>query len=305
MLRRIPQQFFQNTISVALKLSSLFFFLSSLSNHGYQVKAHIFIYGGCSQSKYQPNSPFESSLNSLLSSIVSSSSQTSYNGFAIGNGSSTPADAAAYGLYQCRGDLKISDCASCIQSAVGQISLVCPYSYAATLQLEGCFLKYENVYFLGRQDTTLMYKKCSRSTSNDVEFFKRRDDVLADLQTAIGFRVGSSGLVEGFAQCLGDLSSADCSSCLAEAIGKLKNICGSASAADVYLGQCYARYWASGYYDSSSGAIHVSLLFSYACFLVYSSNEDQVGKTVAIIVGVLAGLALVVVLLSFLRKAFG
>ncbi|XP_010259030.1 PREDICTED: cysteine-rich repeat secretory protein 15 [Nelumbo nucifera] len=291
MWRNLKQDSSHSTISIALKISSLLFFLlSSFTNHDRLfVKAHPFIYGGCSPDKYQSTSTFEANFNSLLSSIASSASQSDYNSFAVGNDSSTPADAAVYGLYQCRGDLKTSDCSGCIQNAVNQITLVCPYSIAASLQLEACYVRYDNVNFLGRLDMTLVYKKCSRGTSNDVEFFKRRDDVLADLQTANGFRVSSLGSVEGFSQCLGDLSSGDCSSCLAEAVGKLKNVCGSASAADVYLAQCYARYWASGYYDSSSD----------------SSTDDDVGKTVAIIVGVLAGFALVVVLLSFLRKAVG
>ncbi|CAK7347882.1 unnamed protein product [Dovyalis caffra] len=192
-------------------------------------------------------------------------------------------------LKKMQGDLKTTDCSRCIESAVNQISLVCPYSYGAALQLEGCYARYEHNDFLGRLDTSLRYKKCSKSVNNDVEFFKRRDDVLADLQTAMGFKVSSSGSVEGYAQCLGDLSSSDCSSCLADAVGQLKNLCGSAAAADVYLGQCYARYWASGYYDLSSD----------------SSNDDDVGKTIAIIVGILAGLAILIVLLSFCRKTMG
>lgn len=242
------------TISESLKLFSLFILFSFLSNHVHHAKAHIFIYAGCSQEKYQTNSPFETNFNSLLSSIVSSSSQASYNSFAIGNDSSSTPEGAIYGLYQCRGDLKIPDCSKCIDSAVSQIGLVCPYSYGANLQLEGCYVRYEHVDFLARIDTSVMYKKCSKSSvNNDIEFFRRRDDVLADLQTALEFRVSSSGLVEGFAQCLGDLSSSDCSTCLAEAVGKLKILCGSAAAADVFLGQCYARYWASGYYDSTSG----------------------------------------------------
>lgn len=36
-----------------------------------------------------------------------------------------------------------------------------------------------------------------------------------------------------------------------------------------------------------------------------SSNQDEVGKTVAIIVGVLAGLAVLIVLLSICRKSMG
>lgn len=132
-----------------------------------------------------------------------------------------------------------------------------------------------------------MFKKCSKRSGNDVEFLKRRDDVISDLQAARGggFRVSTSGSVEGYAQCVGDLSAADCSSCLADAIMQLRSLCGSAAAADVFLAQCYARYWASGYYDSTD-----------------SSGGDDVGRTVAIIVGVVAGAAIVIVLLSICRK---
>uniref|UniRef100_A0A803NW48 Gnk2-homologous domain-containing protein n=1 Tax=Cannabis sativa TaxID=3483 RepID=A0A803NW48_CANSA len=249
-------------------LALLLLLVYSLSSYGHAIKAHIFIYAGCSEEKYQPGSPFEGNLNSFLSSIVSSSSQALYNSFSMGNGSSTPPEAATYGLYQCRGDLKIIDCSKCIESAVNQIGLVCPYSYGAALQLEGCYVRYEHSDFLGKIDTGVRYKKCSKSVNNDVEFFRRRDDVLADLESAISFRVSSSGLVEGFAQCFGDLSPNDCSSCLAEAVGKLKTLCGSAAAADVFLAQCYARYWASGYYELSSG-LFIILYIHYLVIFVY------------------------------------
>ncbi|KAJ0053327.1 hypothetical protein Pint_00213 [Pistacia integerrima] len=285
MLRSL-QLYSSNKTILALRLSPLFIILFSLITYnGCFVKAHIFIYAGCSQEKYDPNSPFEANRNSLLASVVSSSSQAAYNSFAIGNATSTPPEANIYGLYQCRGDLQTTDCTSCMESAVNQIGLVCPYCYGASLQLEGCYVRYEHIDFLGKLDTSLRYKKCSTHVNNDVEFYKRRDDVLADLQTAIGFKVSSSGLVEGFAQCLGDLSPTDCTTCLAESVANLKNLCGSSAAADVFLAQCYARYWASGYYDYSD-----------------SSNEDQVGKTVAIIVGVLAAVAVLIVFLSICRR---
>ncbi|XP_004491922.1 plasmodesmata-located protein 8 [Cicer arietinum] len=277
-------------IILALRLSYLLIFTFSLpSSHGYPSRSHITIYASCSEEKYQPNTLFESNLNTFLSSVASSSSQVTYNSFAIGNESSTQQEGSVYGLYQCRGDLHPIDCSKCVGRAVNEISLVCPYSLGASLQLEGCYLRYEHSGdFLGKLDTNIRYKKCSKDASSDVEFFRRRDDVLADLQTANGFRVSSSGLVQGFAQCVGDLIVSDCSSCLIDAVGKLKSLCGSAAAADVFLGQCYARYWASGYYDESD-----------------SHNNDEVGKSVAIIVGVFGGLAVLVVLLSICKKAAG
>ncbi|KAK6162519.1 hypothetical protein DH2020_002360 [Rehmannia glutinosa] len=241
---------------VLINLSSLTLFISILTcNHGSHIQAHSnFIYAGCSQDKYQPNSPYETNLNSLLSSIVSSSSLTLYNFFAIGNATTeTPPDSAAYGLYQCRGDLKSRDCSTCIAGLISEIALLCPYTNGASLQLDGCFVRYEKTDFLGKLDDGLRYKKCSVSGGDGGgEFMRRRDDVLADLQGAVGFRVSATGAVEGYAQCLGDLAAADCSACLAEAVMKVKSLCGAAAAGDVFLAQCYVRYWESGYYDSSS-----------------------------------------------------
>ncbi|KAL1543406.1 plasmodesmata-located protein 8-like [Salvia divinorum] len=253
--------------------------------------AHVFIYGGCSQDKYPPNSPYEPSKISLLSSLASSSSRTLYDATAVANDTASPPDSAAYGLYQCRGDLSPHECASCIAGAINQIAVLCPDTYGASLQLDGCYLRYERADFLGRLDTGLRYRKCGVGGNVDGEFWRRRDDVLADLGGAAGFRVSATGAVEGYAQCLGDMAAGDCSECLAEAVAKVKMLCGAAAAADVFLAQCYVRYWESGYFTSSSSS--------------ESSNGDDVGKTVAIIVGVVVGVALLIVFLSFCRKACG
>ncbi|CAN4111781.1 unnamed protein product [Withania somnifera] len=274
---------------------SIFFFYTLLllvtnPNNHHLVKAHIFIYAGCSQDKYQPNSPFVTSLNSLLSSIATSSSQSLYNSYAFGNDSSALQESSIYGLYQCNGDLQLKDCSTCVASAIGQMNTVCPYNYGATLQLDGCYVRYEHQDFIGKPDTSLRYNKCSRNQlRGDGEFIRHRDNVLEELvQGGTNFKVSSSGSIEGFAQCLGDLSPEDCSACVSDAVMKLKDMCGDAVAADVFLAQCYARYWALGYDHSFN-----------------SSNDDEVGKTVAILVGVLAGVAVFIVLLSVCRKSLG
>lgn len=233
------------------KLSSnIFLFFTFFS---YLVESHVFVYYGSSQEKFQPNTPFETNLHSLLPLFVSSSSQALYNSFAIGNDTNASLDSAIYGLYQCQGDLRTQDCTKCIESAVSQVGLVCPYSYSCSMQLDECLVRYENSDFLGKLDTNLRLKKCSKSVSHDEKSIKRRDDVLVELGEADqGFRVYSSGLFQGFSQCLGDLNRNDCSSCLEEAIVKLKSLCGSSEAGDVFLAQCYMRFWASGYYDSPS-----------------------------------------------------
>ncbi|KAK1618498.1 hypothetical protein QYE76_024015 [Lolium multiflorum] len=257
-----------------------------------------FVYAGCSPSKYERNTAFENNLNSLLTSISSTaSSGATYNSFTAGDGggsAATDSQAAsttstAYGLYQCRGDLIPGDCAACVRETAGRLGAVCANSYAASLQADGCYVRYGASDFVGRADNTVAYRKCSSGASEDAGFLKSRDGVLRQLQAqaATGYKLAASGTVEGVAQCLGDIKAPDCAACLAEAVVQLKGACGSALAADVYLEQCYVKYWANGHDFRSS----------------QDYSGDEFGKTVAIIVGVLAGLALLVVFISFLTKA--
>jgi Salt stress response/antifungal len=249
--------------------------LSLVQHHQQAFSTPTFIYAGCSPSKFPENTQFQTNLNSLFSSIATTASHALYNSFTTGT-DSAPGN-VVYGLYQCRGDLDTNSCASCIQNAVGQLSIVCSYAFSASLQLDSCFIRYSNNNFLGQNDTTLAYRRCSTSTSNDEEFLRRKDDVFADLQGGDGFRVSSSASVQGYAQCIGDLAAADCTTCLAEAVSELRNSCGSAKAADVYLAQCYARYWASGYYfHSPAGTVHSQTKMLNNCpKVVHQVNENK------------------------------
>ena len=160
------------------KLSSIFlliiiilFFLS------YLAKSQIFIYYACSEEKFQPNTPSETNLNSLLSLFVSSSSQALYKSFAIGNDTNASSESSVYGLYQCRGDLRTQECTKCVKKAVSEVGLACPNSYSGGLELDECSVRFEHFDFLGELDTSIRFKKCSKSASHDGEFIRRRDDV--------------------------------------------------------------------------------------------------------------------------------
>ena len=58
-------------------------------------------------------------------------------------------------------------------------------------------------------------------------------------------------------------------------------------------------------YCQSLSTVLIPIPFPFCAGIDSSNNQDQVGKTVAIIVGVLAGLAVLVVLLSVCRRALG
>ncbi|WCJ25193.1 plasmodesmata-located protein 7 [Euphorbia peplus] len=247
-----------------------------------------FVYGGCTQQKFTPDSPYESNLNSLLTSLVNSATYTSYNNFTIMG--STPQD-ILYGLFQCRGDLSMPDCATCVARAVSQLGSLCSQTCGGALQLQGCFVKYDNTTFLGVEDKTVVLKKCGPSVGYDTDAMSVRDAVLAGLARTGGpYRAGGSGEVQGLAQCVGDLSFGECQDCMSEAISRLKSDCGTAVFGDMFLAKCYARY--------STGDANV-----------YTKNHSEKSinegeKTFAIIIGLLAGVALIIIFLAFIRKIF-
>ncbi|CAA2956281.1 cysteine-rich repeat secretory 12-like [Olea europaea subsp. europaea] len=239
--------------ALALSFSSVLCYLLafSLFPHSSYSALESFVYAGCTQFQYNDGSTYESNLNSVLASIANSASLCNFNNFKISLPGSTESD-IVYGLYQCRGDLASSDCHNCVTYAVSRLGKICYDTSGGTLQLEGCFVKYDNISFLGAVDKTVVLKKCGQSSGYDSDFLTRRDAVQAYL-TGAGqyFRVGGSGKVQGMAQCVQDLSMGQCQDCLSEAIQQLKNECGSSSWGDMFLAKCYARYSVRGF--SSDG----------------------------------------------------
>ncbi|PRQ45414.1 putative Gnk2-like domain-containing protein [Rosa chinensis] len=233
------------TSSLLLTLSTFIVSFSSLYIPSRSSSIDPFVYGGCTQEKYAPNSPYESNINSLLTSLVNSATYSSYNNYTVMMGSS-PQD-VIYDFYQCRGDLFMPDCATSVARAVSQVGSFCPYNSSGALQLQGCYIKYDNTTFLGVEDKTMVLKKCGWSVGYDSDGMCRRDSVLAALVGSSGpCSVGGSGNVQGLAQCVGDLIFTECQDCVMEAIGRVKSECGGAVYGDMFLAKCYARYSTGG-----------------------------------------------------------
>ncbi|CAA0814565.1 Cysteine-rich repeat secretory protein 60 [Striga hermonthica] len=284
MARKHTAQLFLTTIFSALLIFRFQFPSAAASSED------AFLYGGCSQVKYAPDSPYQSNLNSLLTSLVNSATYSSYNKYTVmGSG---PQD-VVYGIYQCRADLSMPDCATCVARAVTKLGPLCSGACGGAVQLDGCFVKYDNVSFVGQEDKTVVLKKCGPSDGIGPDGTGQRDAVLAGLSGGGGpFRVGGTGGVQGVAQCVGDLSAGQCQDCVSEAVRRLKAECGGGVYGDVFLGKCYARY-------SISGA-HI-----YAAPNHGSGDHSESEKTFAIIIGLLAGVALVIIFLTFVGRLFG
>lgn len=224
-----------------------------------------FVYVGCSQLKYNSGSPYESNVNSILTSVVNSASYANYNNFKVSLPGSAAGD-VVYGLFQCRGDLPAADCRRCVSAAVGRLGSTCVGASGGALQLEGCFVRYDNTSFVGVEDKTVVSDKCGPMMSDDDPgVLTRRDAVLSYLGAGGQyFRVSGAGKVQGVAQCTQDLSVVECQDCLSEAIERLKTQCGSASWGDMFFAKCYARYSERGYTSK-----HGNFLPSAAVIFLY------------------------------------
>ncbi|GMY37442.1 isoform 2 of cysteine-rich repeat secretory protein 12 [Fagus crenata] len=191
---------------------------------------------------------------------------TTYNNFTVPEIAS-PQD-TLYGLFQCRGYLMGNDCARCVALAVSQLDTLCVYSFGGALQLEGCFVKYDNTSFLGVEDKTEVVKKRGPSIGYDSDALTRRDAVLASCGTGDGgayktYRTSNSGDVQGVAQCVGDLSPSETE-------------CGTSVWGDMYLAKCYVRYVTGGVrsHATGNGKHHHGWWFLIFGFIVfYWSNK--------------------------------
>lgn len=144
------------------------------------------------------------------------------------------------------------DCAICVAKAVSQFGRLCPNNNCGgAVQLQGCFVKYDNSSFIGVEDKSVVMKKCGPSSGYNLDEMNRRDAVLGSLISGGGglYRVGGSQDIQGVAQCVGDLSMVQCQDCLSEAIKRLKIECGGAVFGDMFFSKCYARYSTSGAHD--------------------------------------------------------
>lgn len=139
---------------------------------------HNFVLGEyCSQPKYFLKSSYESNVNSLLTSFVNSAALSAYNNFTVDG---------IYGLYQCRGDPSYgsADCVSCVSQAVRRLRSICARACGGSMQLEGCFVKYDKVAFLGVPDKTSVVNSCR------IEFAYKSDEV-ARTNALLSFLVAS------------------------------------------------------------------------------------------------------------------
>ncbi|WOK98964.1 cysteine-rich repeat secretory protein 11-like [Canna indica] len=285
-----PSPFPLLTLSAALTLLSL----SLLPPPTTAADLYNLVYKGCANQSLSGGATAYSQTLATLSSSLAAQASTSK--FYKTTTSNSYGGQSLFGLFQCRGDLSPSDCSSCVGRLLPMWSSLCGAAAAARIQLTGCYALYQVSGFPQVSGTQMLYKTCG-SGGGGGNFEVKRDTAFAQLQTGVsggkGFYATSYGSVYTMAQCEGDLSTSDCSDCVAQAVQKSEVECGGAASGQVYLDKCYISYsyYANGVATSGSGGGGGG-----------GGVGGQTGKTVAIVVGGAAGVGFLIICLLFARS---
>ncbi|XP_042975443.1 plasmodesmata-located protein 1 [Carya illinoinensis] len=253
------------------------------------------VFKGCAEREFQAptGNIYPQNLKALLSSLVSQSSQKTF--FATTTTTSGEDQNNITGLFQCRGDLTLPECYSCVSKISDTAEKLCGKAIAARIQLNGCYLRYEVVGFKQVSDTEFLYRVCGSTKASETGFEQKRDKALNMVESGVNSSgAGAGGLfytgryesVYVLGQCEGDLGSDDCGDCVKSAVERAKAECGDSTSGQVYLQKCYLNYYPYGVpsVTSSSG-----------------SGQQHTQRTVALAVGGLAAFGFIIVCFLFVR----
>ncbi|KAJ8749258.1 hypothetical protein K2173_018737 [Erythroxylum novogranatense] len=199
-----------------------------------------------SNQNFSANDPYHTSFNRLVRFFYN---QAPIGGFALG--SLGLERERPYGLAMCRADVSVSDCRTCIVGA--KIRQRCPTNKGAAIWYDYCLLKFSNLEFFGEIDNQYRFYMWNvQEVSNPAEFnakvkyllnaVSRKAYTSPKLYATGELELEASQKLYGLAQCSRDLSSANCQSCLDQAISELPNCCNAKRGGRVVGASCNFRY---------------------------------------------------------------
>ncbi|KAH7284375.1 hypothetical protein KP509_34G051600 [Ceratopteris richardii] len=190
---------------------------------------------------------FSRNLNITLGNFSTMASQGSYYSTATTGVSGTD---TLYAVFQCRGDLTVETCYVCVQNATALLPDACPKSVGARIQLDGCFLRYDNRSFFSL-DTNVRLTLCNVKNNTDIT-------ALTAIQNAMGRVISLAPQQRGFAfvvqnavyaeaQCIGYIDSSECSQCLTRY--SYGSFCVSSIGKRLFTGSCFYRFELYNFFD--------------------------------------------------------
>ncbi|XP_075664733.1 cysteine-rich receptor-like protein kinase 25 [Castanea sativa] len=239
-----------NPFSLPILFLSILSFLSLTSHAADPVQLNTV----CENSTFSSNSLYQTNIKSLLSSISSNTTQNlDFYNATIGQNTSNP----VYGLFNCRGDVTSQVCRDCVVAAVKEMTNKCLKEKVAITWYDECILRYSNRSFFSQVDEEPMFGLLNTQNVTDQAKFNQLLNssmiVLAN-KTSSGVPTGAKKFgtsqvnisafqtLYNLVQCTPDLSGANCSRCLLDAIKLLPWCCSGKQGGRVVFPSCSVRY---------------------------------------------------------------
>eukprot|EP00250_Pteridium_aquilinum_P022354 c25360_g1_i1 orf=219-2207(-) len=195
------------------------------------------------------SSTFKQNLNFALSNLTA----LSLNGTQYAITSAGSGDDIVYAMFQCRGDQTSDLCRDCMANATVRLpESDCPNFIGARIQLDGCYLRYDNQSFF-TLDTTYVIGYCYAPSSDPIALAAIQsimDNVTTQAPKQGGFASASANDEYAVAQCLGYLNESECSQCLSTY--NYRTVCNSTLGEQLHLTSCYYRYEPYSFFENAS-----------------------------------------------------
>ncbi|KAK4857877.1 hypothetical protein QYF36_007511 [Acer negundo] len=201
---------------------------------------------------------YMSNLDSLLDSLSSKASANSFY-----NDSSN----GIYSLFLCREDVTSTTCQTCVNNATQLIRQRCPSRKRGIVWYDECMLRYSNVSFFGRAETStrIMMWNIQNTTSPDGQnygalalIYSLIDEApYTDMMFGTKEKVVANGNQHGYAlvQCTRDINSSSCRACLGSLTEQIQNCCQNRRGWRILSFSCYLRYEENLFYQQSMAPV--------------------------------------------------
>jgi hypothetical protein len=248
-------------------LSSLLV-ISLLSLGSGNEAAPTYMYHFCSgqEENFTANSPFQSNLELVLSSL--SSNATLVTGF------SNASAGEVKGIFLCRGDVNATVCQDCVAYGAKEILQRCNLTMGAVIWYEECLVRYSNypifatlnegpaTYWgdptvpeaekgsfnelLGKTMRSLATQLASNSSTGKKYFATEEVEFSSSLL--------SLRTLYSLVQCTPDLTVSDCNKCIQGSIDQLPTCCDGKQGGWVLRPSCILRYGLNKFYNSTAAS---------------------------------------------------
>ncbi|KAL5579052.1 hypothetical protein UlMin_011494 [Ulmus minor] len=214
---------------------------------------------------FNPNSPYQSNLNGLLSSLTSNA--TLESGFYNTTSGQDPAS-IVYGSFMCRGDVTTAQCQECVSTAANEVVQRCSTRKVAVIWYDHCMLRYTNQSFFGDMDEDPIIRMYNTQNITEPGRFNELlanvmnelvDEAAATPSGAKKFATKEENF-SGFqtlyslVQCTPDLSTSTCNRCLRGIVSVIPSCCSGSQGGNIMNPSCNIRYEVYPFYNITAQA---------------------------------------------------